>query len=155
MGTRASTVTVLDSVTAYLSDDHDRLGALLTKIMSLAERNTFAEAARLFAEFESGLDRHIRIEEELLFPVFEVRSGLSSGPTTVMRLEHREIRRSVALLGAGLARQDAPQCREARTSLETLIPEHNAKEEHILYPTTDSLLAPAERAAFLARLRSE
>jgi len=36
-----------------------------------------------------------------------------------------------------------------------VLPDHNAKEEHILYPTLDSLLLPSERAALVSRLQRE
>ena len=39
--------------------------------------------------------------------------------------------------------------------LESVLPDHNAKEEHILYPTLDRLLRPAERAMLVERLQRE
>jgi hypothetical protein len=36
--------------------------------------------------------------------------------------------------------------------LNSILPEHNAKEEHILHPTTDRLLSAAERANVTARM---
>ena len=45
------------------------------------------------AEFTCGLSRHINVEEGVLFPTFEQMTGMTTGPTTVMRSEHVEIRR--------------------------------------------------------------
>ena len=76
-----------ESVTAYLGWDHDRLDETLCSVSSAVESGDFAGAAARYEEFELGLLRHVRIEEELLFPVFEARSGFMNGPTAVMRDE--------------------------------------------------------------------
>ena len=80
-----------ESVTAYLGWDHDRLDETLCSVSSAVESGDFAGAAARYEEFELGLLRHVRIEEELLFPVFEARSGFMNGPTAVMRDEHQQV----------------------------------------------------------------
>jgi iron-sulfur cluster repair protein YtfE (RIC family) len=144
-----------DSVTGYLGWDHDRLDEVLRSVSAEVETGCFAEASALYEEFEVGLRRHIRIEEELLFPVFEARSGMVNGPTDVMRDEHQQVRTALGLMRRGLQRADAAAYADGRRFLETVLPDHNAKEEHILYPTLDRLLRPAERAALVARLQRE
>jgi hypothetical protein len=44
---------------------------------------------------------------------------------------------------------------EGLSFLNSVLPEHDAKEQHILYPTTDRLLSAAERTAVTARLLRE
>jgi iron-sulfur cluster repair protein YtfE (RIC family) len=144
-----------DSVTAYLGWDHDRLDEALRSVSSAVERGRFADAAAGYEELELGLLRHMRIEEELLFPVFEARSGMVNGPTEVMRDEHRQVRTALALMRRGLLRTDAGAYGEGLRFFDSVLPDHNAKEEHILYPTLDRLLRPAERAALVARLQRE
>jgi iron-sulfur cluster repair protein YtfE (RIC family) len=144
-----------DSVTAYLGWDHDRLDEALRSVSSAVERGRFADAAAGYEELELGLLRHMRIEEELLFPVFEARSGMVNGPTEVMRDEHRQVRTALAHMRRGLLRTDAGAYGEGLRFFDSVLPDHNAKEEHILYPTLDRLLRPAERAALVARLQRE
>jgi iron-sulfur cluster repair protein YtfE (RIC family) len=144
-----------DSVTAYLGWDHDRLDEALRSVSSAVERGRFADAAAGYEELELGLLRHMRIEEELLFPVFEARSGMVNGPTEVMRDEHRQVRTALGLMRRGLQRTDAGAYGEGLRFFDSVLPDHNAKEEHILYPTLDRLLRPAERAALVARLQRE
>jgi iron-sulfur cluster repair protein YtfE (RIC family) len=144
-----------DSVTAYLGWDHDRLDEALRSVSSAVERGRFADAAAGYEEVELGLLRHMRIEEELLFPVFEARSGMVNGPTDVMRDEHRQVRTALGLMRHGLLRTDARAYGEGLRFFDSVLPDHNAKEEHILYPTLDRLLRPAERAALVARLQRE
>jgi iron-sulfur cluster repair protein YtfE (RIC family) len=144
-----------DSVTAYLGWDHHRLDEALRSVSSAVERGRFADAAARYQELELGLLRHMRIEEELLFPVFEARSGMVNGPTDVMRDEHRQVRTALGLMRRGLLRTDAGAYGEGLRFFDSVLPDHNAKEEHILYPTLDRLLRPAERAALVARLQRE
>lgn len=144
-----------ESVTGYLGWDHDRLDGVLRSVSAAVGTGRFDEAAARYEHFEIGLLRHIRIEEELLFPVFEARSGMMNGPTEVMRDEHQQVRKALGLMRRGLQRADAAGYGDGRRYLETVLPDHNAKEQHILYPTLDRLLRPAERAALVARLQRE
>src|SRR5262245_5993745 len=147
--------TTFETVTRYLSWDHDRLDAILASTAQEVDESRMADAAKTYEEFDQGLRRHIRIEEELLFPLFEARTGVSSGPTVVMRAEHREIEKAIGLMRDALARQDAPGFLDALRFLRSVLLDHNAKEEHVLYPTTDRLLSPVERAALVGRITIE
>ena len=144
-----------ESVTSYLAWDHDRLDEGLRSVSSAVGKGRFAEAAAGYEEFEHGLLRHLRIEEELIFPVFEARSGMLNGPTDVMRDEHRQVRMALALMRRGLLQADATAYGDGLRFFDSVLPDHNAKEEHILYPTLDRLLRPAERAALVSRLQRE
>jgi hemerythrin-like domain-containing protein len=144
-----------DTIAAYFTAEHHRLNALLDEVADGVADGRFAAARGAWETFHAGLVRHLRIEEELVFPVFEVRSGMSDGPTVALRIEHGQIRRIVALLGAALEREDAPAFRDALGFLDAFVMDHESKEEHVLFPTTDQLLTPAESARFLDRLRRE
>ena len=120
--------------------DHDRLDVLLDETGTALSAGGLAEARRLFGEFRTGLLRHIRMEEEILFPAFEQATGMfQGGPTEVMRLEHREIQRILESMrarfeGAGVTPGDFEALRQ---SLLAVLTDHNAKEEHVVYPMTD------------------
>ena len=154
MSTQAVT-TRFATVTAYLSWDHQRLDTILTEIAADLARDRLPEARAWFAGFYAGLDRHIRLEEELLFPLFEARSGIINGPTAVMRDEHGRMRSALESMQAALQDGSAPRFFEALRFLQSLLPEHDAKEEHVLYPATDRMLTDAERTSFVARLERE
>jgi regulator of cell morphogenesis and NO signaling len=141
-----------ETATEYLSWDHDRLDGLLESVRSSVDRGDWAAARRHFDGFHRGLDRHIQLEEEILFPVFEERMRLT-GPTEVMRQEHRLIRGALGVLSGAVGRGDARGFRTGLTSLLSVLSDHNAKEERVLYPTTDRVLLDEERAALAARLQ--
>jgi len=65
------------------------------------------------------------------------------------------VRTALALMRRGLQHMDATAYLDGLRFFESVLPDHNAKEEHILYPTLDSLLRPAERAALVSRLQRE
>ena len=144
-----------ESVTGYLGRHHDHLDEVLRLVSAAVEKGGFTVAAVRYEEFEHEMLRHLRIEEELLFPVFEARSGMMSGPTDSIRGEHAQMRKALGLMRSGLQVKDPGAYGAGLRFLQSVLPDHNAKEEHILYPTLDSLLRPAERAALVARLQRE
>ena len=96
------------SVAGFLEWDHDRLDGLLDDTRRLLGSGRPEDAAARFTEFRDGLQRHIRMEEEVLFPAFELATGMShGGPTGQMRLERpiqpRKQRREAARLDASRA----------------------------------------------------
>ncbi len=143
------------AVNEALSWDHDRLDALEARAFAARANGDFAEAKAIHAVFAYGLRRHIRFEEEIVFPEFEARAGFTPhlGPTAVMRDEHREILRCLDSIEAGIkdpsANVDLP-----RHALHTVLGNHNLKEENIVYPLTDQALTAAERDALVARIQA-
>jgi iron-sulfur cluster repair protein YtfE (RIC family) len=155
VSTNATPGTPFTTVTSYLSWDRARLDRALEHAQHSVQANRPAEARCALDEYAHGLDRRLRLEEDLVFPVFEARSGMTGGPTAVMREEHRAIRVALAMMRDGLDRDDGAGFGAGLRFLQTILPDHHAKEEHILYPATDRLLTPAERAAFTQRLERE
>jgi hemerythrin-like domain-containing protein len=144
-----------EDVTSYLSWDNDRLDATLAGVCHEVEAGKLEEAEADYRVFLTGLKRHIRLEEELLFPLFEVRTGVTGGPTEIMREEHREIERALELMEGALVRRSTEAFADGCRFLRSLLPDHNAKEEHVLYPTTDRVLSAEERSTFVRRLVGE
>ena len=75
-----------------MEKDHDRLDDLFNKYKDLKNSDP-NKAEEMFSEFKSGLEKHILWEEDILFPLFEKKTGMyEGGPTAVMRLEHKNIK---------------------------------------------------------------
>ncbi|HKD17000.1 MAG TPA: hemerythrin domain-containing protein [Thermoanaerobaculia bacterium] len=133
-----------------LAWDHGRLDALEAAAFRTRESGDLPSAFDLFAQFASGLSRHIDAEEAIVFPLFEDRAGLppSAGPTAAMRTEHRRIRELLreveGAIGDAAGEVEAP-----RTALRALLAVHDLKEERILYPAVDSLLSDGEADAIV------
>jgi len=142
------------AITEALGFDHDRLDALEKSAFQRFAAGDVAGAQAVWAEFSFGLRRHIRFEEEILFPVFEEKTGLPSthGPTGVMRVEHREIEGLIEAIGRAFAGEGSAL--RLRSELQRVLGEHNMKEERMLYPGTDQCLDPEERDALVARIQA-
>ena len=138
------------TVREYFGEDHDRLDALFESFQTL-KRSDFARAKEAFNTFKAGLQRHIVWEEDFLFPFWEEKSGLTEGPTMVMRAEHRQIGELLEAIHEKVAEQNPESDKEERALLE-LLQAHNRKEEQILYPAIDRVAEPAERAELLRKL---
>lgn len=140
-------------VSEYLAWDHDRLDAALARALSAAAAVDWDGASAATTTFRIGLLRHIDIEERLLFPAFEERTGVrEGGPTHVMRMEHDEIKEAVASITESVARRDLDGLMHWHANLLGVLVEHNMKEEQILYPGTDRLLPPVELESLVRRM---
>ncbi len=141
-------------VQPFMESDHDRLDGQLKAFQEAKHRDPPA-AGGLFRRFESGLRRHIRWEEETLFPRFEERTGMeASGPTAVMRQEHRDIEATLDRMRTLVDREDAATDALERRLLEVLGP-HNEKEEAVLYPWIDGALPAADRNRMVLGFQAE
>ncbi len=140
-----TTETSTAPVTHYFAADHDRLDLLFAEFMRLKSAD-FPMAKIFFKDFLRGLKRHIVWEEDVLFPLFDAKSGTTGeGPTFVMRQEHRLIGAALEALHERVRHADAGCDAEAR-ALTDLLTHHNFKEERVLYPTLDRLIEPEEAA---------
>lgn len=143
MNTTTSTAT--HRVSAYYEDDHDRLDGLFRQFQQ-RKRSDFNAAKAFFKEFRFGLQRHIVWEEEILFPLFEKKTGLvQGGPAQVMRNEHRLIVKYLEEIHEKLNADNPNSDDEEQMLLNTLFA-HNQKEEQVLYPAIDRALTERERA---------
>jgi hemerythrin-like domain-containing protein len=89
----------------------------------------------------------------VLFPAFEARTGMSGGPTFVMRAEHQQMNGLLAEMNAALNQSDGKSYLGLSETLLMLMRQHNMKEENILYPMSDQALAD-EMSDLLGRMES-
>lgn len=135
----------------HFGDDHDRLDGLFQRFQQL-KHTDLPLARQLFAEFKAQLERHIAWEEEILFPLFEERTGFAGGgPTAVMRWEHEQIKQHLAAIELKQGQNEATTAGDEAALLAVLGP-HNLKEENILYPMIDQFTTEAERRGIYARM---
>lgn len=143
------------TVSECLEADHRRLDALMEEVARLAGASSFEEARSRFTEFRTGLDLHIQVEEGVLFPAFERETGMTHGPTHVMRIEHEEIRQTMGEADQALCGPDAAAFDRARARLESVLGDHNMKEEQVLYPMCDRALPADEVRQVVERIQAD
>lgn len=141
------------TVSTYYEEDHRRLDGLFKKFQSLKHLN-FDEAKPYFKEFKLGLQRHILWEEEILFPVFEDKTGIrNSGPTAVMRMEHVEIGKALEAVHDKVRNRRTDSDRD-EVRLVEILSAHNRKEETVLYPFMDTVATDKEKEEIFKKMET-
>lgn len=142
-----------ESVGRYLAWDHDALAKILRDFLRMVEDEERERAEHTFDEYRARLLRHMRIEEEVLFPMFEAHiAAPTRGPTFVMRLEHLEIARLLEDLGEDLATWRPQRLLRNLDELDQVLAAHDVREEEILSPWIDRM-AGSEVASLVSRLQ--
>jgi hemerythrin-like domain-containing protein len=149
-----TTAHTFETISGYLTWDHQRIDGMLRAVTFLVDDGDLENAALQFADYEAALKKHIRIEEEILFPLFVERTGMSEGPTRVMIAEHKVILEALAMMHEALERGRGGDYYDGKELLDNTMPEHDVKEERILYPAIDAALSPSERVRVVAHLGS-
>lgn len=141
------------TITTFYEEDHDRLDELF-KVFQTSKRSDFAKAKEAFKEFKVGLQRHIVWEEELLFPMWEEKTGMiEDGPTPVMRFEHSQIKQLLDAIHQKVEGQNLNTDQEEQ-ALFNLLSSHNRKEERALYPAIDNVINTDEREKVFSDMKS-
>jgi len=130
----------------YMTRHHKECDAVLARADEAAAASDWAALERDAGTFLREIERHIGIEENLLFPAFEDRTGMSSGPTATMRMEHEQMRGMFAQMRAAIQARDAQQYLGASETLLILLQQHNVKEESMMYPMLDQALGDDARS---------
>lgn len=141
-------------ISQFFQKDHLRLDEIFISFQKNKKENLDL-AKNNFEEFKKGLLRHIVWEEEILFPAFESKTGMvDSGPTAVMRFEHKQIKTHLHNISEYLQSGDVAAVQDNETSLLHILKMHNMKEEHALYPAIDRLTSAEEKAAILEKINT-
>ena len=130
----------MTSIAELMTHDHRRCDHDFARAETLAHKKDWDAAALALDAFATGLEAHFQAEEQELFPRFEAVTGMTQGPTQVMRGEHADMRATLALLRAALASRDLDEFAGEAETLLIMIQQHNMKEENILYPMCDMRL---------------
>ena len=138
------------TISDHYSRDHDRLDELFHRFQTLKSSDR-ASAVQAFQEFHAGLERHIVWEEEILFPAFETKTGMTGGPTQVMRWEHEQIRGFLKAIADKLA-AGTDDTGDDEAGLLAVLRPHNHKEENILYPMIDQVTDGGARTQIFAEM---
>lgn len=131
----------MSSIREFMTDDHRRCDDVFAEVEQAVTAGEWSSARDTFARFAAAVLQHFATEESVLFPAFEQRTGMTMGPTQVMRSEHVQMRELIAAAERALAAQDADDYAGNAETLLIMMQQHNMKEENILYPMCDQHLA--------------
>ena len=106
----------------------------------------WAEAEKLLLKFASDLNYHFDMEEKVMFPAFEARSGSAHcNPTPVMIMEHTQMRNVLKELKKELDNKNKDQFFGLSETLMMTMQQHNMKEEQMMYPMVDEAMVGEEQ----------
>lgn len=131
----------MTTISHYMASDHKRCDDLFANAETSVSNNDWSTAETALKGFSESLERHFAMEEKVLFLAFEKAIGSSEGPTSVMRMEHKQLRAILGMLQESLAARDAEGFLGYSETLNTMMQQHNMKEESILYLMTDRVLS--------------
>jgi iron-sulfur cluster repair protein YtfE (RIC family) len=138
------------SITSPLFQHHKHCDEIFADAEEACGNGDWTAGAAAFESFRVQLETHFASEEELLFPAFEAATGMTSGPTEVMRGEHRQMRDLLAQMQGAVESRDSDAFGGAAETLLILMQQHNMKEENILYPMCDNALGSSDVGTSLA-----
>lgn len=124
----------MTSIPEYMKSKHRECDDLFTDAESAVASADWTQASTQWLAFKDELANHFEQEEGTLFPTFEQATGMTSGPTQVMRMEHQQMRALVQDLDQALNDQQKDSFLGLSETLMVMMQQHNMKEEMMLYP---------------------
>jgi len=132
--------TRMSTIAEFMSTDHQACDEAFARAEEAALASDWSAAQTYFETFNRAMARHFRMEEEVLFPALLDANG-PLGPVQVMRMEHEQMNDLIEQLSASLRNQNSKAYGGVSETLLIVMQQHNLKEEQILYPIADRLLA--------------
>lgn len=144
----------MESIRQLMTDNHRLCDDFFVAVEQAVSKSDWGAARVGFSRFKEAMLQHFEAEEAILFPAFEAQTGMSMGPTQVMRGEHDQMRGLIATAEAALAEQDADEYSGNAETLLIMAQQHNMKEEGVLYLMCDQHLS-SQLETLLPQLKGE
>lgn len=142
----------MSNIKEFMTQDHRDCDEIFVQ-MEEAVASKSDEALVKFESFGDALTSHFKMEEMVLFPMFEQKTGMSEGPTQVMVMEHEQMRELLSKMQDSLESNDNDKFFGLSETLMILMQQHNMKEEQMLYTMIDQHLGE-DSDHIISRMRS-
>ena len=120
------------SIKDFLTLDHRECDEVFAQMeQSVADKS--ADAVEKFEHFQSVMLHHFNMEEKVMFPAFEKKTGMTQGPTEMMRREHDQMRMLMMQMNEAIYSEDENRFFGLSETLMMIMQQHNMKEEQMLY----------------------
>lgn len=129
------------NIKEFMAHDHRACDQVFADAEKAASTEDWATATQTFNAFIDVMERHLGIEENDLFPAFEAATGMTMGPTEMMRMEHAQMRELFAEMREAVEQQSSDDYLGSSETLLILMQQHNMKEEQMLYNMMDQHLS--------------
>ena len=142
----------MSSIKDFLTQDHRACDEVFAQMEQKAS-SSLEDAKELTQNFVDDMERHFQMEERVMFAEFEAKTGMTQGPTAMMRHEHEQMRQLFRQLLDSLESGDKEKFFGTSETLMILLQQHNMKEEQMLYPMAQQHLS-AESARIVDMMQS-
>ena len=127
----------MSTISSFLTKDHRACDEEFANLENAVASDNWEESAIKLNKFITDLLHHFDMEEKVMFPTFEEVTGMTQGPTMIMRMEHDQMRQLLNALQEDLDKKDKNHFFGVSESLMMLMQQHNMKEEQMLYAMAD------------------
>jgi len=141
-------------ISAHMKAEHRACDTLFADAESAIASGDWDKANETFLLFANETLKHFKEEEEVLFPAFESVTGMTQGPTQVMRYEHEQVRGLIGNMAEAIEKSDKDAALSLAESMMILLQQHNMKEEQMLYAMCDRQLPPALKEETLEKIKA-
>ncbi|MDH5712265.1 MAG: hemerythrin domain-containing protein [Gammaproteobacteria bacterium] len=129
------------NIKEFMAQDHKDCDLIFAQAEATASAEDWGSATRAVGNFIKAMERHLDIEEIELFPAFEEKTGMTMGPTQMMRMEHDQMRALFTEMRNAIEEKQSDNYLDIAETLLILMQQHNMKEEQILYTMMDQHLS--------------
>ena len=137
-----TSIDIKSGLAAFFAQDHSDCDTRWVDVEELLDKADTEAAREAWQAYDAGMRRHLAMEEDVLFPAFDAMSGMGGGgPTAMMKMEHQQMRGLLDQIGEAIEAGDAQEAMDIGDTLLMLIQQHNVKEEGMLYPMAENILA--------------
>ncbi|HEX6839498.1 MAG TPA: hemerythrin domain-containing protein [Polyangia bacterium] len=119
-------------VAGYLEAGWDTVDGLLADARTLAHERLPGGARSALSQLERRLDRHLRLDERVLYPMLEAQGGGSRREHASLRREHERLRALVEEAGAVVERPDPKAFLQTTRVLGERLGRQKRRERRIL-----------------------
>ncbi len=130
----------MNTIKEFLSTDHSRCDEIFA-VMEEKAGDSLADSKVVCQEFKDEMERHFQMEERVMFLEFETKTGMTQGPTAMMRQEHAQMRTLMQQMIEAIDANNKDKFFGLSETLMILLQQHNMKEEQMLYPMAQQHLA--------------
>jgi len=124
----------------WLVHEHSKYENLLSQCQDAVEMEDWGTVDQVFNELVTHLQRHMALEEEVLYPAYESTTHAPQGPTTALREEHSGLVRLIRDMARIIKTRDSEHVLESVAHLEYQMIKHHEKEEDIFLPMASYIL---------------
>ncbi len=130
----------MSTIKEFLAADHTKCDEIFADMEAKA-MESLDSAKDACDTFIQETEHHFQMEERVMFLEFETKTGMTQGPTAMMRHEHTQMRGLMTQMREALEANNKDKFFGTTETLMILLQQHNMKEEQMLYPMAQQHLS--------------